>query len=260
MLHSPHYSQSQATALDTDRFPFDDDADPDMTRISIPIADVEALNDAFAIEHDINEYYERSSVFIRRIEASRLRTIARMIQACAADRILEVGCGGGHVLRLFPQSDLTGVDVSERMLDKARENLRGFRVELLKGELSHFNLPEQGFDRIICSEVLEHVADPEAILSEIRRLLAPDGRVVITFPNDHLIHRIKGMLRSSRLDRLPFLGKLAWGGDDYHLHIWRIPEMRELLARYFTIRKECFAPGRWLPVRCCFQCVGDGRA
>ena len=231
-----------------------------MTAASLPISDVEALNDAFALEHDINDYYERSSIFIRCIEASRLRTIARMVRARATDRILEVGCGGGHVLRLFPQSDLTGIDVSGRMLDKARENLRGYRVELLKGELIHLHLRGRGFDKIICSEVLEHVADPEAILQEIRRLLAPDGRVVITFPNDHLIHRIKAMLHRSRLDRLPFLGKLAWGGDDYHLHVWRIPEMRALLGRYFTIQKVRFAPGRWLPVRCCLQCAGDGSA
>jgi len=227
-----------------------------MIPASIPHSDVEALNDAFALEHDINAYYERSSVFIRCIEASRLRTIARMVKACARDRILEVGCGGGHVLRLFPQSDLTGVDVSARMLDKARENLRAYRVRLLQGELPSLKLPPGAFDKIICSEVLEHVVDPEAVLQEIRRLLAPKGRVVITFPNDHLIRGIKDLLRSSRLDRLSFLGKLAWGGDDYHVHIWRIPEMRELLARYFTIRKERVAPGRWLPVRCCFQCVG----
>jgi len=216
--------------------------------------DAEAQNDAFALEHDINEYYERSSIFIRYIEASRLRCIVRMVQACATDRILEVGCGGGHILRLFPHSDLTGVDVSGRMLDKARENLRGYRVQLLKGDLFSLDLSGGGFDKIICSEVLEHVVDPHAILREIRRLLAPNGRVVITFPNDHLIHRIKKLLHKTGLGRLPFCGRTAWGGDDYHLHIWRIREMRELLTRYFTIEHEGFAPGRFLPVRCCFQC------
>jgi ubiquinone/menaquinone biosynthesis C-methylase UbiE len=219
--------------------------------------DAEARNDEFAIEHDINEYYERSSIFIRYIEARRLRCIARMLRACATDRILEVGCGGGHILRLFPHSNLTGVDVSGRMLDKARENLRGYRVQLLKGDLSTLSLSDAGFDRIICSEVLEHVADPHAILLEIRRLLAPNGRVVVTFPNDHLIRRIKCFLRTTRMDRLPFCGRTAWGGNDYHLHIWRIPEMRELLSRYFAIKQECYAPGRCLPVRCCFQCGAE---
>jgi SAM-dependent methyltransferase len=216
--------------------------------------DAEARNDEFALEHDIDEYYERSSIFIRYIEAARLRCIARMLRACATDRILEVGCGGGHILRLFPYSNLTGVDVSGRMLDKARENLRGYRVQLLKGDLSGLGLSDGGFDKIICSEVLEHVADPRAILLEIRRLLAPNGRVVVTFPNDHLIHRIKCFLRMTGMDRLPFCGRTAWGGDDYHMHVWSISEMRELLARYFRIKQEYGVPGRCFPVRCCFQC------
>jgi len=221
--------------------------------------DAEARNDAFALEHDINEYYERSSIFIRYIEASRLRCIARMVRARATDRILEVGCGGGHILRLFPDANLTGVDVSGRMLDKARENLRGCRVQLLKGDVSSVGLPDRSFDKIICSEVLEHVVDPHAILREIRRLLAPGGRVVITFPNDRLIHRIKKLLSSTGLDRLLFRGRTAWGGDDYHLHIWSVSEMRALLSRYFTVEEERFAPARFLRVRCCFRCGVDAR-
>ncbi|MFH1109904.1 MAG: class I SAM-dependent methyltransferase [Planctomycetota bacterium] len=222
------------------------------------ILDVEARNDAFALEHDIDEYYERSNIFIRCIEAHRLRCIARMAHACPPDRILEVGCGGGHILRLFPHSRLTGVDVSGRMLEKARKNLAGYQVQLLKGELQHLNLPNGGFDKIICSEVLEHVIDPDAVLAQIRRLLAPHGRVVITLPNDDLIHRMKNLLRRTGANRLPFCGRIAWGGDDYHLHLWRIPEMRALLARFFAIQEESFVPGRWLPVRCCFQCAADG--
>lgn len=222
------------------------------------IADVEAYNDALALEHDIDEYYERSSVFIRCIEARRLRCIARMVHPRPPDRILEVGCGGGHVLRLFPHSRLTGVDVSGRMLEKAGKNLAGYQVQLLKGELHRLDLPNGGFDKIICSEVLEHVIDPDAVLGQIRRLLAPDGRVVITLPNDDLIHRMKNLLRRTRANRLPFCGRIAWGGDDYHLHLWRIPEMRALLARFFAIQEESFVPGRWLPVRCCFQCTADG--
>src|SRR3972149_11970719 len=100
MLHPPHYPQTRATALDAHRFPFEYGSDPRMIPATIPISDVEALNDAFALAHDINEYYEHSSVFIRCIEASRLRAIARMVQACATDRILAVGCGGGPVLRV----------------------------------------------------------------------------------------------------------------------------------------------------------------
>ncbi len=217
--------------------------------------DVEAWNNAFAREHDIDAYYSRSSFLIRYIERRRLICIRRLAAPRTASRILEVGCGGGHVLRQFPESDLTGVDVSGCMLEKARRNLDGYRAKLLKGELRDLHLPANGFDIVICSEVLEHALDPEGILGDIRRLVRPGGRVVITFPNDHLVNGLKGLIRFGRLTGLPPFRRISWGGDDYHLHVWRIREMRALLSGYFRITRERFVPNRFLPIRCCYQCT-----
>ncbi len=221
---------------------------------SIMIADVEARNDALAERHNIDDYYSSSGFLIRFIEQRRLRAIARMVSAGPQHRILEVGCGGGHVLQMFPESELVGVDVSSRMLAKARRNLAGYRVQLLKGELRELDLSPGSFDRVICTEVLEHVDDPEEILLRIRGLIRPGGRVVITFPNDRLVQRLKGLIRATGLTRLPLFSRLSWGGEEFHIHIWRIREMRALLQRYFTIRRQRFVPCRWPAVRCCFLC------
>ena len=83
-----------------------------------------------------------------------------------------MGCGSGHVLTRFPDAALTAVDVSPIALRAAEVNLRGFDVEFVRGDGSDLN---GQFDRVICTEVLEHVSDPRAMLSTIRRLLAPDG-------------------------------------------------------------------------------------
>ncbi len=216
--------------------------------------DVEARNEAFARQHDIDEYYTHSSLLIRWIESLRLRTIRRLIDARPGHRILEVGCGGGHVLRLFPECELTGVDVCDRMLAKARRNLDGYRVRLLKGQLHELDLPPACFDRVICTEVLEHTVDPDSVLAGIGSLMRRDGRAVITFPNDHLIHAGKRWLSRTGLGRLPVFGRVAWGGDEYHLHVWNTAEMRALLASHFTIARERFVPSRLLAVRCCFDC------
>ena len=221
---------------------------------AVTIDDVERWNDAFAREHDIDDYYNQSGFVIRFIERRRLATIRRMIAEAPNDTILEVGCGGGHVLRMFPSSDLTGVDVSGEMLAKARCNLQGYRVRLLKGELQGHDFADASFDKIICTEVLEHVVDPEGILQQIHRLLRPRGRAVITFPNDVLVNRLKSLIRRSGLTLLPPFRRISWGGDDYHLHIWSISEMRALLSQHFTLNEEAFAPNRLLPIRCCFQC------
>jgi 2-polyprenyl-3-methyl-5-hydroxy-6-metoxy-1,4-benzoquinol methylase len=220
----------------------------------MPITDVAGWNDALAREHDINDYYTRSSFLIRHIERQRLERIRHMIAAHPGEKILEVGCGGGHVLQLFPESDLTGTDVSGEMLHKARRNLDGYRVRLLKGELHELGLPEAGFDKVICTEVLEHVIEPDRILERIIHLVRPGGRVVITFPNDPLVNHLKGLIRYSGLTILPPFHRISWGGDKYHLHVWRIGQMRELLSRHFVIMQERFVPGRLLPIRCCFLC------
>ena len=158
------------------------------------------------------------------------------------------------MLRLFPQTELVGVDVSGVMLDKARRNLAGMRAELLKGELDELELADGTFDKIICTEVLEHVVEPVLILRHIHRLLRSDGRAVITFPNDQLIDGLKRAIVRVGLTRLPPFRRISWGGEDYHFHVWSVGEMRAMLARHFVIEGEAFAPTRLLPVRCCFAC------
>jgi 2-polyprenyl-3-methyl-5-hydroxy-6-metoxy-1,4-benzoquinol methylase len=221
----------------------------------VVIDDVEAFNDELAQAHDIDDYYARSSLPVRLIEGRRLRLIHRLVTARPHHRILEVGCGGGHVLGLFPDSELTGVDVSGVMLEKAKRNLAGRRATLLKGELSEHQFADQSFDAIICTEVLEHVVEPETVLVEMERLLRPAGGLVVTFPNDQLINGAKTLLRRSGLSRLPPLSRMDWGGDDFHLHVWTIAEMRALLERHFRVDRAAFAPARVLPIRCCFRCL-----
>jgi ubiquinone/menaquinone biosynthesis C-methylase UbiE len=224
-----------------------------VTRPQTP-EEVERFNDTFAREHDINAYYADSGPLIRFIEERRLQIIERMANVRRGDRLLEVGCGGGHVLQRFPQAKITGVDVSGEMLNKAREKLTGLDFELLKGELQALELPEKSFDAIICTEVIEHVVEPEPILEEIARLAKPNARIVITFPNDNLINGIKGVIKKTGLTRVPPFHRMEWGGDHYHLHVWSIDEMRTFLGRHFRVKDEAFSVTRLFPIRCCFLC------
>lgn len=221
----------------------------------ITITDVEQWNDTFAREFDIDDYYARSGFIIRMIEKRRLACIRRMVAARPEHEILEVGCGGGHVLEQFPLSKLTGVDVSGRMLEKTAARLEGRDLRLLKGELRDLDLPDTSYDRIICSEVIEHVVDPVELLEQIRRLLRPGGRAIITFPNDVLVDRLRRIVRRSGLTLLPPLRRISWGGEHYHLHQWTIREMRALLGAYFTVQRAAYAPNKLVPIRCCFQCA-----
>lgn len=214
---------------------------------------VERLNDRLAREHPIDDYYARSPWPIRFVEARRLAHIRAMAGRCDGRELAEIGSGGGHVLRLFATARLTAIDVSDVFLGIARRNLAGYDVRFLKGEVAALGLPDACFDAIVCSEVLEHCADPEAILREMRRLLRRGGVAVVTVPNDPLILRVKALLRRSGLGTV--LGaRVEWGGDPFHLHRWTPAQFRALLETYFRVTEYRAAPWRWLPIRACFRC------
>jgi 2-polyprenyl-3-methyl-5-hydroxy-6-metoxy-1,4-benzoquinol methylase len=218
------------------------------------VMNTEAMNDELAREHPIDDYYAKSPLPIRLIEQRRLAIIRDMVGDVAGLEVCEVGSGGGHVLRMFREAKLTAIDVSDVFLDTARNNLRGYDVSFVKGEVDKLDLEPAKFDRIICTEVLEHTADPAAILRSIARLLRPSGVAVITVPNDPLILRLK---RAVRLTPIGWVlrNKIEWGGDKYHLHCWTPSQFRELLVEHFQVTEYQAAPHAALPIRACFRCV-----
>jgi 2-polyprenyl-3-methyl-5-hydroxy-6-metoxy-1,4-benzoquinol methylase len=216
--------------------------------------DVETVNDRLATEHSIDDYYARSPYPIRLVERRRLSIIREFVGPADGLDILEVGSGGGHVLEMFPTARLIANDVSGEYLSLARERLEGYDVRFLKGEIDQVDLPEQSVDRVICTEVLEHVVDPDAVLSASARLLRTSGVAVITVPNDPLIGRVKnGVLRSPL--RWLLGDRIDWGGDVYHLHHWTPDEFEQVLARHFQVTHRRGAPVNAIPLRACFRCV-----
>lgn len=227
----------------------------DMTDVGLSshaYLDAEALNDALARDYPIDDYYARSPWPIRLVERRRLAVIRRFMGDVEGLHVAEIGVGGGHVLQMFPKASLTAIDVSGEFLAIARKNLAGYNVRFLKGEVHELGLPAHTFDRIICTEVLEHVFHPETVLAEIARLLRPSGYAVITVPNDHLILRAKRIVQ-----RKPFrwlAGEIEWGGTAYHLHHWTRDEFRGLLERHFHTARQRAAPINAFPIRSCFVC------
>jgi 2-polyprenyl-3-methyl-5-hydroxy-6-metoxy-1,4-benzoquinol methylase len=216
--------------------------------------DVEALNDRLALEHQIDDYYARAPFPIRFVESRRLAIIREFMGDVAGLDVAEIGSGGGHVLRMFPEARLTAIDVSGVYLDIARRNLAGYDVEFLKGEVDKMDLPAGRFDRVICTEVLEHVVDPDALLGAIERILRPLGVAAITIPNDPLILRMKRIVRRSPAGWIAG-DTFDWGGDRYHLHRWTPVQFESLLERHLQITARRAAPLNAVPLRACFKCA-----
>ncbi|MFO0550910.1 MAG: class I SAM-dependent methyltransferase [Polyangiaceae bacterium] len=223
-----------------------------MTRVEPAVA---ALNDRLAIEHPIDAYYASSPLPIRWIEARRLGILRAFIGDAAGLDLLDIGAGGGHVLAMFPKARRVALDVSNRYLEQARARL-GDEVTYVHAEIDRADFPPKSFDRIVCTEVLEHTEDPERILAAIARLLRPTGVAAITVPNDPLIDRLKSAARRAPLSSLimgPASGE--YGGAHYHLHRWTPAEMQALLTRRFKVLEARHAPFDALPVRACYRCA-----
>jgi len=109
------------------------------------------------------------------------------------DRILDVGCGEGrHTILAYMSADVTavGVDLSEKDLAIARERFEPFdekdndAKQLTFQVANALALPfeDASFDKVICSEVLEHIPDYKGVLAEINRVLKPDGVLAVSVP------------------------------------------------------------------------------
>lgn len=102
-------------------------------------------------------------------------------------KVLDVGCGKGELLAeigaRFPGSDLSGVDFSTARLRDASRRV-GLRVTLKEADIQKaLPFPDASFDRIFCTETLEHLKDPHRCLREMGRILKADGRAILTVPN-----------------------------------------------------------------------------
>jgi phosphatidylethanolamine/phosphatidyl-N-methylethanolamine N-methyltransferase len=121
----------------------------------------------------------------RRLAVSRL-------PAAPGDRILEVGVGTGLSLPLYPKDcEVTGIDISEPMLERARARLEALGregVELRRMDAHHLKFPDESFDHVVAPYVISVVAEPERVMQEIRRVCRPGGTILVVnhFLSDNL--------------------------------------------------------------------------
>ena len=100
-------------------------------------------------------------------------------------RVLEVGIGTGISLPSYrPTTRLFGVDISEPMLEKARERVAELGLRNVEGlavmDAEHLDFPDNSFDVVMAQYVVTAVPNPEAALDEFARVVKPGGEIVLT--------------------------------------------------------------------------------
>lgn len=95
---------------------------------------------------------------------------------------LDLGCGTGEMMRLILQQNkdksLYGIDLSEKMLEVAKEKL-GNHVNLILSDSEQLPFSDSFFDVVYCNDSFHHYPAPDKVLSEVYRVLKPNGIFVM---------------------------------------------------------------------------------
>jgi SAM-dependent methyltransferase len=134
-------------------------------------------------------------------------------------KVLEIGSGLGYLTYSVAQAgfNIRGLELSSAAVAQSRQRYGDL---FACGSVEEYAASHtESFDRIIVTEVIEHVADPVALLKTAMRLMHHNGKMLVTTPN-----------------RSYFLGDRCWGSDLPPVHVWWFSEksMRALAARLDT--------------------------
>lgn len=107
----------------------------------------------------------------------------RMVVPLAEGRVFELGCGGGLNQALYDTdriSAFAGIDPHAKLLEGARERARarGWQVDIRQGVGEDIPFADGSFDTVVCTYTLCSVDDPAQVLAEMRRVLAPGGKLL----------------------------------------------------------------------------------
>lgn len=155
---------------------------------------------------------------------------ARMLEESSkghSQTVLDAACGDGSLRRyLADRHGYTGVDFSMRLLARAKRYRPG---QYFRADLNHLPFPNATFDTVVSLQALQYLEHPETALAQVARVLKPDGRLVLTVPNNESFkYRFQGIPK-------------------IQLQTFERKTLPALLTHSFEIL-EARAQGLWLPI------------
>ncbi|MCL4418058.1 MAG: class I SAM-dependent methyltransferase, partial [Actinobacteria bacterium] len=117
----------------------------------------------------------------------RARRLIEELNPKEREKIIDLGCGTGYYLFLLSnlpvRLNLTGFDYDVKALAEAKTSLSGKNIELISGDLHKMPFKDNSFDKVVISEVLEHLENDSLAIKEIFRIIKPGGVMVVSVPS-----------------------------------------------------------------------------
>lgn len=133
------------------------------------------------IQEWFNYHADHFETSIDKVHRAELKSVLQAV-TCDGICIADIGCGKGRFLRAihdkFSACNLTGVDISEKMLEELPEYVHG-----CQGSLEHIPLADNSFELTLCIEALEHSVNAPLAVKELARITKPGGTIIIIDKN-----------------------------------------------------------------------------
>ena len=185
---------------------------------------------------NVYDKYHTANPIARHLMSGFLGAFDRLLQLDEGERLLEVGCGEGYLMRRssdsFPSAHRAGCDLSfEIVAGASRQGCP--QVPFLQASVYQLPWPDQSWDVVVACEVLEHLDEPEQALREMNRVCRRG--CLVSVPREPL-------WSLANLGRLRYLGRL--GNTPGHVQRWSSARFTELVGRYFRV-EQVLQPFPW---------------
>ncbi|HWY28146.1 MAG TPA: class I SAM-dependent methyltransferase [Candidatus Sulfotelmatobacter sp.] len=127
----------------------------------------------------------------------------RLIRRLSKSRLaLDIGCGTGLITRFISSSQVVGIDINRWNLDRAKGRIPD--ADFLQCDIEHLPLRTGLADFVICTEVVEHLSLPSRSISEIARVMSPNGTFIGSVPSGNPLWRFRNILSVTHPQSEPF--------------------------------------------------------
>lgn len=127
-----------------------------------------------------NQIYKNSKNYGNPSLSSRLKIMATLVDK--NQKVLDLGCGTGDFIKILNKKnkEVEGIEISKKVAQIGQK--KGFKIKIADLH-STFPYPKNTFDTVTAGEIIEHIYDTDFFLKEIKRILKPNGFLVLSTPN-----------------------------------------------------------------------------